>query len=242
MCQMNYQCGYWNEPRFILGVKTPRVQRRTSLSTVTRSHRWHQGSLFWHLVFPLWISNSIHSRSEQGRGANQWILSKYRHAESLTTAFHINLHFPLVEWTVCKCWEGLGINLKICLFFFPPLWSRWTNVEHVPCLVFTWPMVVHFVQRSSLFSLVSFANSSPRSMPPPLTPSPSLPPSSTIISLHTAPANCSARWHGRLLAQPPWEQLPLSPLWTHPGFELVAGTQTWGTAPGGARYYAASDL
>lgn len=57
-----------------------------------------------------------------------------------------------------------------------------------------------------------------------------------IISLYTVPANCNARWLRLWVPSPspPWEQLPLSLLWTHRGFEPIAGTQIWCSAPGGA--------
>jgi hypothetical protein len=57
-----------------------------------------------------------------------------------------------------------------------------------------------------------------------------------IISLHTVPANCCARWLWFWAPSPSplWEQLPLSLLWTHRGFEPIAGTPTWCLASGGA--------
>lgn len=128
-----------------------------------------------------------------------------------------------------------------------------------PCLAFTWPKVVRFggfhaycclywyttmpasVARH-VSSCVCLANFSPQNMP-----------LSSYIFLflfsffhNNFPSNHSGRFQyqmaWRLLAQPPLQQLPLSLLCTHPGFELVAGTQTWGSALGGVRCHAASDL
>lgn len=89
------------------------------------------------------------------------------------------------------------------------------------------------------FSFVYSTNSSPRDVSPSPFPLPFsyLPICyAAIISLYTAPANCNARWLWFWVPSPnpPWEQLPLSLLWTHHGFEPIAGTQTWCSALGGA--------
>lgn len=89
------------------------------------------------------------------------------------------------------------------------------------------------------FSFVYSANSSPQDISPSPFPLPfSYLPicHAAVISLYTAPANCNARWLWSWVPSPspPREQLPLSLLWTHHGFEPIAGTQTCCSALGGA--------